>query len=73
MSHAQAGYDLFPADPFPVAPLPVEPGSTPERPPPPDLGSDARPQLRDAVQPLKDQPVATVAGDEPTLLRRRDR
>jgi RNA polymerase sigma-70 factor, ECF subfamily len=71
--------DLFPADPVPAMPLPGAPSpSTPVPAAPlavpgfPDLGSDSRPGIRGAVEPVKDQPVATVADDEPTLLRRRD-
>ncbi|HEV7535935.1 MAG TPA: sigma-70 family RNA polymerase sigma factor, partial [Acidimicrobiia bacterium] len=58
--------DLLPAGPVPVIPVPVASAL-------PDPGSASGPRLRDAVQPLKGEPVATVAGDESALLRRRDR
>jgi RNA polymerase sigma-70 factor (ECF subfamily) len=80
--------DPFPADPFPAEPFPAEPfqagpvpsgpGTTPATPADAvaalfsGVGPDSRPQVRDAAAAVTDPAVATVAGDEPALLRRRD-
>jgi hypothetical protein len=69
--------DPFPADPFPATPVPGGPGTAPETPVdavagPSGVGPGSRPQVPDAVAVVKDPAVATVAGDEPDLLRRRD-
>ncbi|MDQ1517105.1 MAG: hypothetical protein QOE80_2935, partial [Actinomycetota bacterium] len=69
--------DPFPADPFPADPFPSGPGTTPAT--PADAvaalsgdGPDSRPEVRDTSAAVTDPAVATVAGDEPALLRRRD-
>ncbi|MDQ1493058.1 MAG: hypothetical protein QOJ23_5572 [Actinomycetota bacterium] len=69
--------DPFSANPFPATPVPGGSGTAPETPSdavaaPSGVGPGSRPQVRDAVAVVKDPAVATVAGDEPDLLRRRD-
>ncbi|MDQ1501495.1 MAG: hypothetical protein QOI86_4835 [Actinomycetota bacterium] len=69
--------DPFSANPFPATPVPGGSGTAPETPgdavaAPSGVGPGSRPQVRDAVAVVKDPAVATVAGDEPDLLRRRD-
>jgi hypothetical protein len=69
--------DPFPTNPLPATPVPTGPGTTPETPADaggavPVPGADSRPRVRDAISAENDPPVATVAGDEPALLRRRD-